>query len=77
MALSELRCLEILLYYKNERSKKILLKYNATAEVLSPCCATFKDAIEWSEVQGEGTWVSMIQRPTLLVQRRLDVGPCP
>lgn len=40
MVLSELGRLEILLYYikkkKKERSKKIVLKYNATAEVLVP-----------------------------------------
>lgn len=63
MALSELGCFEILLYYKNERSKKISLKYNATAEVLSPCCASFKHAIEWREVYGEGTWVSVKDPP--------------
>lgn len=37
----ELGCLEILLYYNNERSKEILLKYNVTAEVLWPCWAGF------------------------------------
>ena len=60
-ALGELGCLEILLYYKNERSKEMFLKYNAPLSWFQM----------WYRVR-EGTWVCDTE--SLLVQGQLEAG---